>query len=286
MNNFGEIFSNNKRVLSLEFFPPKKDSDLARTYESIRTLSKLQPSFMTVTYGAGGGTREYTRTITSYIVKEIQLPAVAHLTCVGHSVSEIDAILDGYAERGIKCVVALRGDPPKNAKSFDTHPEGFSCARDLVAHIKERGDLSIAVAGYPETHPEAESSASDITYLKEKVDAGADLIITQLFFDVNCYQEFVERARKANISVPIQPGVMPISNVKQLKRFTSMCGATLPDSLLSELKVIESDPIAVEEFGVRYALKTCIQLLEMGAPGIHLYTLNKSDQVVRIMSEL
>jgi len=286
MHTFVDIFREQDQVFSFEFFPPKRQEDTANTFALMQQLSMLGPDFMTVTYGAGGGTRELTRELTTFIAAEIGIPAVAHLTCIGHSVAEIDEILDVYATRGISCILALRGDPPKDSGRFVPHPEGFSCARDLVAHIKQRGGFSIAVAGYPEGHPEANSQSDDISYLKEKVDAGADLIVTQLFFDRGCYNRFVELAREAGIEVPILPGVMPISNIKQLKRFTGMCGATLPTDLIERLDSLKQNPQGIIDFGTRYAVEMCQSLLAAKAPGIHLYTLNKSDQVLNIVREI
>jgi len=284
--NFLEVYASKKPVFSFEFFPPRKSERLPDVLDRLREFRDLGPDFMTVTYGAGGSTRSLTREMTSFIARELKLPAVAHLTCVGHSVSEIDEILDNFCASGIKHILALRGDPPKGVKDFTPHPKGFHCARDLARHIKARGDFSISVAGYPETHPDAKSREDDISYLKEKVEVGGEVVITQLFFEPGVYLDFVRRAREAGIVAPIVPGIMPVSSVAQLRRITELCGASIPKGIEQDLTKLDNDSEGLIEYGVDQATKLSLALLEGGAPGIHFYTLNKSVQVEQVLTRL
>jgi len=284
--SFREIYSRQEPVLSFEFFPPRKAEKLPQTLELIRKLAGLNPALMTVTYGAGGGTRDLTEQIVCFIRNELHVPAVAHLTCVGHSEAEIDSIARALKDDGIEYILALRGDPPKGESKFTAHPEGFSCARDLVRHLNSNFPFSLAVAGYPETHREAASRESDLSYLREKVEAGAEVIVTQLFFELEHYTSFVEEARVCGITVPIVPGVMPISNVDQLERFTKMCGASIPARIGRRLATLRDDPREVIKYGSEEAIALCRGLIQAGAPGIHLYTLNKSQQVVNVATAL
>ena len=286
MATFREIFERGTPQISFEFFPPKRTDDLPGTRALMESLAARTPAFMTVTYGAGGGTRELTRDLVSFIARELKTPSVAHLTCVGHSAAEIDQILDSLHSGGVDMVLALRGDPPKDQSSFAPTPGGFRCARDLARHIHDRGGFSVAVAGYPETHPEAGSAAADIAYLREKQDAGAEVVITQLFFDPALYFSFVDQAREAGITIPIIPGIIPIGNVAQIERFTKMCGATIPAPLSAALNAIRNDAEAVHEYGVQQATEMCRALLAGGAPGLHFYTLNRSTQVEEILNRL
>lgn len=283
--SFKEIFNTDKKVLSFEFFPPKQLEDLDYTRRLITKLARLTPDFMTVTYGAGGGTRELTETLTAFIADELGIKSVAHLTCVGHAREEIDQVLQGLQARKIRHILALRGDPPQG-KVFSASSSAFSCARDLVTHIFNQKNFSLAVAGYPETHQNAKSPEADIEYLKSKVDAGAEVVITQLFFSASMYFDFVERCRQAGITVPIHPGLMPINNVEQVERFTNMCGASIPPKIHNRLHQLKSDPDAVKNYGIELAIELGEELLDGGAPGIHFYTLNRSKQIFQIMDTI
>lgn len=284
--SFNKIFSSNNKILSFEFFPPKQIEELPATFEKITELTAFKPNFMTVTYGAGGGTRTLTRQMVTHIQQQLHFPAVAHLTCVDHTVADIDLILDQLKVTGISHILALRGDPQGGQGKFRAIPNGFSCARDLVAHIKRRGDFSIAVGGYPEVHPDATSPEADIRYLKEKVDAGAELIMTQLFFSASMYFDFVEKARKIGINVPILPGIMPLTSLAQARRFTSRCSASIPNNLEKNLEKYADNPTEELQYCTDYIIQLSTELLEHDAPGIHFFTLNKSTQANSIIGTL
>lgn len=281
-----ERFGQDRPLFSFEFFPPKDDHGVDALFETVARLKALEPAFVSVTYGAGGSTREKTVTITQRIKSEAGIEAMAHLTCVGHSRDEIDQLLDEYEEAGIENIMALRGDPPRGDTEFVPHPQGFSHANELIAFIRQRKDFCIGGAGYPEVHPEAPSAEDDLNNLKRKIDAGADFVVTQLFFDERDYFDFVARARAEHIDTPIVPGIMPITNTAQIKRFTQMCGATIPAPLLAKLEAVTGDADAVMEVGVEHATRQCRALLEGGAPGIHFYTLNRSLSTRKILANL
>lgn len=286
-HSFSEIYQKASRpIISFELFPPRDSRALDQTKQRIKKLEALKPDYMTVTYGAGGSKRDLSCELLDYIHQECGLPAIAHLTCVGHTRDEIDGILEDLKTRGIDHILALRGDTPDGQEAVKVSSCEFDCARDLAAHIRARGEFSIAVAGYPEPHPDSISEEKDLEYLASKVDAGAEVIITQLFFDTDIYFRFVEKVRSYGITVPIVPGIMPIAKYDQVTRFVSMCGATIPEELMKKLERLKVDPPAVTEFGTEYATAMANTLLEGGAPGVHFYTLNRCKQTELIVKHI
>jgi len=273
-------------VFSFEFFPPKTPDGEVMLRETLATLGPLGPDFVSVTYGAGGTTRARTVEITKWIKQDLGIEAMAHLSCVGEPVERLREILDEVGHAGIENVLALRGDAPRGEAEWKPHPGGLEYSTQLTALIAGDYGYSVGAACFPEVHPEATDLASDLRFLKEKVDAGARFLITQLFFDNDLYFDFVREARAVGIDVPIIAGIMPITNVKQITTITGMCGASIPDGLRSELDRRAEDPDAVLQFGVAYATEQCADLLRRGAPGIHFYTLNRSPATRAILSAL
>ena len=273
-------------VFSFEFFPPKTEEGERNFRTALRELRPLEPSYVSVTYGAGGSTRDRTIEIVKSLKDEHGLEAMAHLSCVGTTKAELREILDEVRDAGIDNVLALRGDPPRGESEWRPHPGGLHYSTELAALIRDDYDVCIGAACFPEVHPEAIDLAHDLKFLKEKVAAGASFLITQLFFDNRLYFEFLDEARAAGIDVPIIPGIIPVTNVDQIKRFTQMCGASIPAPLLEQLELRRDDPDAVIQFGVAYATLQCADLLARGAPGIHFYTLNKSPATRAILSAL
>ena len=271
---------------SFEFFPPKDAEGVERLFRTISELQQDDPGFVSVTYGAGGSTRARTLEVVKRIKAETPLDPMAHLTCVGATTDELHEVLRDLSDAGIENVLALRGDPPKGESEWTPTPGGLSYSTELARLISDDYDLAVGAACFPEVHPEAPDRSSDIGFLKEKVAAGARFLISQLFFDNDLYFDFVEHAREAEITVPILPGIMPITNYAQLKRFTEMCGATIPDRLERELEPVAEDKKAVEDLGVAYATLQCTDLLARGAPGIHFYTLNRSPATRSILAAL
>ncbi|MDB4967399.1 MAG: 5,10-methylenetetrahydrofolate reductase [Myxococcales bacterium] len=272
---------------SFEFFPPKSEEGVAQLFTTLRELADLAPGFVSVTYGAGGSTRQLTLELTTTIKRETGIEAMAHLTCVGHSRAELAEILDRFRAAGMDNVLALRGDPPKDQTTFTPAPDGFAHGNELMQFIRERGhDFCVGGACYPEAHLESGGLDDDIARTKAKVEAGAQFLITQLFFDNAFYFHFVERARKAGITVPIVPGLMPITNIAQIDRITRMCGATVPMRLRLALEKRKDDPEAVLQLGVAHATLQAADLLANGAPGVHFYTLNRSRASRMIVTAL
>jgi methylenetetrahydrofolate reductase (NADPH) len=273
-------------VFSFEFFPPKTEEGLQNLFEAVGELRHLRPDFVSVTYGAGGSTAHKTIEIVSRIKEDYGIEAMPHFTCVGSTVDQLRETLGAMEEAGIDNVLALRGDPPAGQDEWVKTEGGLEYSRELVELIRGDYPFAIGAACFPETHIHATSAEDDLYYLKEKVDAGAQFLITQLFFDNALYFDFVRRARDVGIEAPIVPGIMPITNVNQLERMTSLCGATIPARLRRELVTRADDPAAVSDFGVAYATMQCAELLRGGAPGIHFYTLNRSPATRAILSAL
>lgn len=287
MARIDEIINNSTEpVFSFEFFPPKTDEGMTNLFETVAALRRLEPGFVSVTYGAGGSTRDRTIEIISRIKNELEIETMAHFTCVGATVDELREVLGEIRDTGVENVIALRGDPPAGEDKFVRTEGGLGNADELIKLIDDEFDFCIAGACYPEPHPEAVSAEADLAHTVDKVNNGASFLVTQLFFDNDAYFDFVDRARAAGIDVPIIPGIMPIGGYEQIKRFTRLCGATIPESLMEQLDRRSDEPEAIVELGVAYATLQCADLLSRGAPGIHFYTLNKSPATRAILSAL
>ena len=263
--------------VSFEFFPPRTEKMEEILWASVKRLEPLGPRFVSVTYGAGGSTRERTHATVARILRETSLVPAAHLTCVGSSRAEVDEVARGYWQAGVRHIVALRGDPPAGADGYEPHPEGYAYAADLVAGLKRVGDFEISVAAFPETHPEAAGPEADLDNLKRKIDAGASRAITQYFFDAEVYLEFVARARKAGITVPIVPGILPVTNFAQVVKFSAMCGATVPDWLARLFEGLDEDTDTRKLVAATVAAEQCRALQAAGVNEFHFYTLNRAD---------
>jgi methylenetetrahydrofolate reductase (NADPH) len=282
-----ERFARGRPLRSLEFFPPKDDNGVAALRGTAEALRRMGPDFVSVTYGAGGTTRDRTAQVSALLKGEFGFTVMPHLTCVGHTRGELETLADQIHAQGFRNIMTLRGDPPKGATSFPVLPDGFRHATELVALLKRRHpDFCLGVAGYPEKHPEAPSLEADLTHLKRKVDAGADFITTQLFFDNAVYYRFVERCRAEGITVPIVPGIMPVLSLKQIQRFTQLCGSTLPAQLAARLEVAADNADVVEMVGIDWALHQIRGLLANGAPGYHLYILNRARGALALSAGL
>jgi methylenetetrahydrofolate reductase (NADPH) len=273
-------------VFSFEFFPPKSDEGEANLRRALRELAPLAPDFVSVTYGAGGTTRDRTVDIVASLRQEFGLEAMAHFTCVNATVDDLRATLSRMRDAGVENVLALRGDPPEGQDRWTQTEGGLEYSSELVALLESEFEFSIGAACFPETHVDAVDADSDLRHLKEKVEAGARFLVTQLFFENAYYFDFVARAREAGIDVPIIPGIMPITNVAQIKRITALCGSEIPDRLRYALESRADEPEAVAELGVAYATLQCAELLAEGAPGVHFYTLNRSPSTRAILGAL
>ena len=283
-----EIYAGSKPAISFELFPPKSDAGMESLFLDLADLAACDPAFMTCTYGAGGSTREKTLEVLQRLKAEFPaIPVASHLTCVGATAAEIEAYLRAAVERGVDYIVALRGDPPKGETSFKATEGGFHYASELVAMIKTTfPTLGMLVAGYPETHPEATSPQADIDNLKRKVDAGADAVVTQLFYDNDDFFRWRDRCQQAGIDVPIVPGLLPVTNLAQVKRIASLCGARIPAALLGRLERHEGSKDGQEIVGIGHAVEQARGLIAAGVPGIHFYVLNRSHAAQFICRDL
>ncbi len=269
--------------VSFEFFPPKTEEMERNLWSSIDRLAPLGPSFVSVTYGAGGSTRERTHATVSRLVRETALAPAAHLTCVAASRAEIDDVVRGYAQAGVKHIVALRGDPTTGVGTrYEPHPDGYAHACDLVEGIRRIGDFEVSVSAYPEKHPESASLDADIDYLKRKVDAGATRAITQFFFENDVYFRYLDKVRAAGIDIPILPGILPVTNFKQASRFAAQTGAGVPDWLLKRFEGLDDDPETRKLISAAVAAEQVTDLVDQGVGDIHFYTLNRADLVYAI----
>ena len=275
------------RSFSFEFFPPKTDEGERLLWQTVRDLEPLQPTFVSVTYGAGGSTRDRTVRITARIAAETTLSPVAHLTCVGASRDELEAVIDEYGAAGVRTILALRGDPPGGPGAlWEQHPHGLQHADELVRLIKERGDFTVGVAAFPEGHPESPSLDDDAEVLARKQDAGAQFAITQMFFRAADYERLLERAAAHGCTMPILPGLMPVTNVAQIERMTTLSGSAFPDDLAARFHAVADDEQAVRRLGVEVATELAQQVLDIGAPGLHFYTLNRSTSAREVFEAL
>lgn len=273
-------------AFSFEFFPPKDEAGVEQLFRAVQDLRRYEPTYVSVTWGAGGSTRRLTVELVRRIQAETGIDAMAHLTCVGATRGDLTEVLDQLTEIGIENVLPLRGDPPRGASGFVKTEGGFGYGSELAAFIRSKYGFCLAGACYPEKHPEAKDLDTDIAMLKRKVDSGVDFLITQLFFDNRDYFAFVDRARKAGIDRKIIAGIWPITNLSQIQRITSLCGARIPAELHARLEAVKDSPEEVRRVGVAHATEQCRELVGKGAPGIHFYTLNRSTATVEILEAL
>ena len=280
------ILAERRPVFSFEFFPPKTDEGLVNLRATLAVLSDDEPDFVSVTYGALGSTRDTTIDIVKWIKQDLGIEAMAHFTCVGATVAELRATLDEIEAAGVDNVLALRGDPPAGQEEWVQTEGGLLYSTELIGLLAEHYGFAVGAAAFPEVHPQAESAESDIRFLKAKQEAGASFLITQLFFDNEYYFDFVARARDAGVTVPIIPGVMPVTNLRNIKRITELCKSEIPEPYERQLEAREDDPQALQDLGVAYATLQCVDLLARGAPGIHFYTLNRSPATRAILAAL
>lgn len=281
-----DILAERRPVFSFEFFPPKTSEGLSNLRETLAVLSNDAPDFVSVTYGALGSTRDTTIDIVKWIKQDLGIEAMAHFTCVGATKEELRATLDEIEAAGVENVLALRGDPPAGQDEWIQTEGGLLYSTELIELLSEHYGFAIGAAAFPEVHPQAASPESDIEFLKAKQDAGASFLITQLLYDNEFYFDFVARARDAGVTVPIIPGVMPVTNLRNIRRITELCKSEIPEPFERQLEAREDDPQALQDLGVAYATLQCVDLLSRGAPGIHFYTLNRSPATRAILAAL
>ena len=282
-----EAYEGDRPVFSFEFFPPQTDQGAENLMRAAAELKQaVQPDFISVTYGAGGTTRDRTFEVVKRVQSELGIRAMAHQTCVAATKNDIASTVERLWNSGITNILALRGDPPEGEEAFTPPENGYSHASDLIEWLRENTEMEVGAACYPERHPESQGDEDDIKWTAHKVEVGASFLISQLFFDNEKYFDFVDRVREEGVTVPIVPGIMPITNVSQIERFTKMCGATIPEELHERLNAFKDDPAIVMATGIEHAIKQCRELLERGAPGLHFYTLNKSHATRSIVAAL
>ncbi len=282
-----DLIDAGEKSFSFEFFPPKDEAGERQLWKALRELESLHPTFVSVTYGAGGSTRDRTVRVTHQIAADTSMTPLAHLTCVGHSRDELRSVIGSYADAGIRNILALRGDPAEGPTApYVMHPEGLRYAVELVEMVKSLGDFCVGVAAFPEAHPSAESLEADARVLAEKAKAGAEFAITQLFFRADDYFRLVDRVSALGVDIPIIPGIMPITNLAQIRRMTELSGAELPDEVVSRVARHGDDAAAVRSEGITIATELCDTLLAGGAPGLHFYTLNRSKATREIYANL
>lgn len=281
-----ELFAKTKPVISFEIFPPKKDSPIDTVYSTIDALKDLKPDFISITYGAGGSSKDRSIELSSLVKNKYGIEALAHLTCISSTKQEIERVLQQLADNGIENILAMRGDLPQDPNFTFPDPLHYQYAKDLIRQIREKGSFSIGAACYPEGHIECENPEKDLIHLKEKVEAGTDFLITQLFFDNEFFYRFRERAADIGISIPISAGIMPVTNKKQVERILSLCRVNLPEKLLKIMEKYEHSPEALKEAGTDYATEQIIELLSWGAEGIHIYTMNRPEVAKKIMENI
>ena len=281
-----ELYRDKSPDISIELFPPKTPEAVEKLFETVERLKRLRPAFLSMTYGAAGSTRDLTLDLCDRLKNKSKVETTCHLNIIGQSKEETRANLRKLKEIGVYNLLALRGDPPKDQPNFKPHPDGFTSSVELIAEAKKDPWFSIAVTGFPEVHPEAKDRASDIAYLKRKVEAGGCAVITQLFLDNAYFFEFMEHVKKAGITVPIVPGILPILSVPQLRRFAALCGSTIPPDIEKDLARYENDEEGATQYGIDLATRMCEGLLKSGVPGLHFYTLNRSRSVEAILTHL